>query len=160
MVLQPLKLPRPVLIGLRVVVGLIFVAMGSWKIGSAAGDYQMGGRIGDLFNVLATVEMWWALIGWSQVVAGALLITQRFATVGALVLAGVTVNIVAVNLSFWPEFATTMSLTAFALVGLALLLLHDLDRWQYVFWKRPPVLASRPAPPESPLQPDPKRPRS
>ena len=142
MTVRPLKLPRLVLVGIRIVVGLVFMMMGSWKIGRETGDYHMGGRIGELFNFLATVPVWWALIGWTQIVAGVLLVTQRFATVGALVLAGVTVNVIAVNLSFWPEFATTMYLSLVAAVGLALLLLHDLDKWQYVFWRRPPVVAA------------------
>lgn len=61
MPLRPLTLPRPVLVGLRVIIGLSFVGMGSWKIDGSV--YQMGGRIGELFNVLATVPLWWNLIG-------------------------------------------------------------------------------------------------
>ncbi len=39
-----------------------------------------------------------------------------------------------------------MMLTAYATVSLALLLLHDLDTWEYIFWKHPPVFASPFAP--------------
>jgi uncharacterized membrane protein YphA (DoxX/SURF4 family) len=78
----------------------------------------------------------WDMVGWTQIVAGVLLVTQRFATVAALVLFGVTVNIAAVDIAFWPEFATTMTLTAFAGVSLSLLLLHDFDKWRFIFWKR------------------------
>lgn len=114
--------------------------MGSWKIGSNA--YHMGGRVGELFTFMETTGIWWDLVGWTQVMAGILLITQRFATFGALVLFGVTVNIAAVNIALWPEFGTTVWLTAFAGGALFLLLLHDLDKWQYIFWRRPPVVVA------------------
>lgn len=142
MPLRPAKLPRAMVIGLRVTVGLIFIMMGMWKTGGYV--YRMGGRIGELFTFMATIQPWWALVGWTQIIAGALLITQRFATVAALVLLGVTVNIVAVNVALWPEFGTTMYLTAYAFVGLVLLLLHDLDKWQYLFWKWPPIVVHSP----------------
>jgi uncharacterized membrane protein YphA (DoxX/SURF4 family) len=145
MAVRPLKLPRPLLLSLRITVGLIFVLMGQWKIGH--NEYAMGGRIGELFRFMETTGLWWDLVGWSQVVAGVLLITQRFASFAALVLFGITLNIAAVNLAFWPEFGTTMGLTAYALAALVLLLLHDLDRWQYVFWKQPPVVGGS-APPD------------
>ena len=141
MTVRPIKLPRFVLVGLRITVGLIFVLMGTWKTG--VNVYRMGGRIGELFTFMGTLQPWWAIVGWTQIVAGALLVTQRFATVAALVLFGVTLNIAAINVALWPEFGTTMVLTAYALVGLTLLLLHDLDKWEYVFWKRPPVVVDQ-----------------
>jgi uncharacterized membrane protein YphA (DoxX/SURF4 family) len=140
---RPMKLPRSLAIFLRITVGLIFVAMGSWKVGS--NEYHMGGRIGELFTFMESTGLWWDLVGWTQIVAGVLLMTQRFATFAAMVLFGVTMNVAAVNIAFWPEFATTMLLTAYAGVSLVLLLLHDLDRWEYIFWKHPPVLAEPPA---------------
>jgi uncharacterized membrane protein YphA (DoxX/SURF4 family) len=138
--IRPLKLPKLLLVFLRVTVGIAFVAMGSWKIGT--NTYAMGGRVGELFSFMESTGLWWDLVGWTQVVAGAMLITQRFATVAALVLFGVSVNIAAVNIALWPAFGTTVWLTAYAAVSLALLLLHDLDKWQYIFWKQPPVLAA------------------
>ena len=136
---RPLPLPRAVVVALRATTGLLFVMMGSWKVG--ANEYAMGGRIGELFAFFATLGPWWALVGWTQIAAGVLLVTQRFATAAALALFGVTVNIAAINAALWPEFGTTMGLTAYALVALTLLLWHDLDRWEYVFWKRPPTPA-------------------
>jgi uncharacterized membrane protein YphA (DoxX/SURF4 family) len=136
---RPLKLPRPLNAFLRITVGLIFVMMAFWKIGD--NHYSMGGRVGELFTFMESTGLWWDLVGWTQLVAGILLCIRRFATFATLVLFGVTMNIAAVNVSLWPEFGTTMLLTGYALIGLALLLLHDLDRWQYIFWKDPPVLA-------------------
>jgi uncharacterized membrane protein YphA (DoxX/SURF4 family) len=127
MSLHSLTLPKFVVISLRISVGLIFVLMGSWKVGS--NEYSMGGRIGELFTFLATMDIWWRTIGWVQIGAGVMLITQRFATVGALILLGVAVNIALVNLALWPDFGTTMILTAYALVALTLLLWHDASRW-------------------------------
>ena len=148
MTLRPVKLPRFVAVGLRVTIGLLFVLMGTWKIGDS--EYQMGGRIGELFTFMGTLQPWWALVGWTQIVAGALLAAQRLVTVAALVLFGVAINVAAINLALWPEFGTTMLLTAYALVGLCLLLLHDLDKWQYLFWRRPPTM--------TPRQPDARQP--
>jgi hypothetical protein len=44
-----------------------------------------------------------------------------------------------------------MMLTAYATVSLALLVLYDLDTWEHIFWKRPPVFASpfAPTPPDA-----------
>jgi uncharacterized membrane protein YphA (DoxX/SURF4 family) len=139
MSLKPVELPRPLHIFIRVTVGMIFMLMALWKIGD--NHYAMGGRVGELFNSLEATGLWWDLVGWTQLLAGILLCTRRFTTPAALLLFGVTINIAAVNLSLWPEFGTTMVLTAYALLGLGILLLHDLDRWQYIFWKEPPVLA-------------------
>ena len=136
-----MKLPRFLLIFLRLTVGLIFVVMGLWKIGE--NEYSISGRVGELFTFMESTGLWWDLVGWTQVIAGVLLITQRFATVAALLLFGVTLNIAAVNIALWPEFGTTMTLTAYALVSLVLLLGHDLDRWQYIFWRQAPVLAEQ-----------------
>lgn len=140
MQLRPVKLPRVVLVVLRVTVGLLFMVMGSWKIGAQDFSYGDGDPVGELFAFMEATGLWWDLVGWSQVVAGALLVTQRFATVGALVLFGVTLNVAAVNVALWPAFGTTVWFTAYAFVALALLLLHDLDKWQYVFWKRAPTV--------------------
>ncbi len=136
MSLRAVKLPRVVLVGLRVTVGLIFLMMGSWKVGT--NEYRMGGRVGELFTFMESMGLWWDLVGCTQIIAALLLITQRFATVGALVLFGVTINIAAVNIALWPAFGTTVWLTAYAFVALTLLLLHDFDKWEYVFWKRAP----------------------
>jgi uncharacterized membrane protein YphA (DoxX/SURF4 family) len=140
MTIRPVKLPRALRIFLRVTVGVIFVLMGLWKVGE--NEYRIAGRIGELFTFMESTGLWWDLVGWTQIVGGALLITQRFATFAALLLFGVTLNIAAVNIAFWPEFGTTMALTVYAMIALAFLLLHDLDRWEYIFWKHPPVLAS------------------
>lgn len=125
------RLPRPAVLGLRLSIGLIFVAMGTWKLGQPV--YHMGGRVGELFTFLATLQPWWAMVGWTQIVAGVLLLVPRVATLAAVVLLGVTVNIAAINVALWPEFGTTMGLTAYALVGLVLLLWHDADRWRSLF---------------------------
>jgi uncharacterized membrane protein YphA (DoxX/SURF4 family) len=76
--IRPLKLHRALLVFPRVTVGLVFVLMGSWKIGQ--NEYRMGGRIGELFTFLETTGLWWDLVGWTQVMAGVLRITQRYAT--------------------------------------------------------------------------------
>jgi uncharacterized membrane protein YphA (DoxX/SURF4 family) len=144
MTIRPIKLPRALRIFLRVTVGVIFLLMGLWKVGD--NEYSISGRVGELFTFMESTGLWWDLVGWTQIVAGALLITQRFATFAALLLFGVTLNIAAVNIALWPEFGTTMALTVYAMFALALLLLHDLDRWEYIFWKHPPVIASAVAP--------------
>jgi uncharacterized membrane protein YphA (DoxX/SURF4 family) len=139
MMIRALKLPRGLRILLQVTTGLIFIFMGLWKVGD--NQYAISGRVGELFTFMESTGLWWDLVGWTQIVGGTLLITQRFATFAALLLFGVTLNIAAVNIALWPEFGTTMLLTAYAMVSLGLLLMHDLDRWQYIFWKSPPVLA-------------------
>lgn len=130
-----LRLPRAVHIGLRVSIGVIFIAMGSWKFGHAS--FQMGGRIGELFTFFSTLQPWWGMVGATQIGAGLLLMTPRFTTLAAAILLGVTVNIAAINIALWPDFGNTMTLTAYAFVGLTLLLLHDINRWRVLFGKSP-----------------------
>jgi len=134
------KLPRPLLLFLRVSVGLIFILMGSWKIG--INEYKMGGSVGTFFTFMESTGIWWDVIGWSQVIAGLLLITQRFATIGAFLLFGITINIALVNITYWPAFGSTMVLTVYSFIVLSLLLLHDYDKWKFLFWKNPPVFSS------------------
>lgn len=69
------------------------------------------------------------MLGLAQIAAGALLMTKRFAPLAALVLFAVTINIAAINVALWPDFGTTMLLTAYALAGLSLLLVHDRHAW-------------------------------
>jgi uncharacterized membrane protein YphA (DoxX/SURF4 family) len=126
-------------IGLRVSIGVIFIAMGSWKFGQSS--FQMGGRIGELFTFLSTLQPWWGMVGATQIGAGLLLMTPRFTTLAAAILFGVTVNIAAINIALWPDFGYTMTLTAYAFVGLVLLLLHDINRWRFLFWQPSPQSA-------------------
>src|SRR5687768_16003189 len=48
--------------------------------------------IQQFFRVMATSGLYWKFIGWSQVIAGALLMTQRFSKIGAAIFFGLILN--------------------------------------------------------------------
>jgi hypothetical protein len=89
--------------------------------------------IQQLFRVLATSGMYWKFIGWSQVAAGFLLMTQRFAKLGAAIFFGLILNIFIITLSY--NFSGTPVITGLMLLAATWLLLWDFDCLQFFFQK-------------------------
>jgi hypothetical protein len=123
---------------LRYLVGSAFViaafGMGKFSnhpIGSSSGaslDSLM--PIQQFFRVMADSGLYWNFIGWSQVIAGGLLMTQRFAKLGALIFFGIILNIFVITVSY--GFQGTPVVTGLMLLATIYLLLWDLESLQYV----------------------------
>jgi uncharacterized membrane protein YphA (DoxX/SURF4 family) len=133
---------RAAVVIVRIALGVLFIAYGAWKVGDgyvplAETDHP----VGLFFRFMEDTGFWWDLVGWTQIVAGVLLITQRFATVGALILLPVVVNILAVNVSLYPAFGATIYLTGVTLALTLFLVAYDYPKWKYVFWRHPPDAA-------------------
>ena len=144
------KWRRPVLlqlftIYLRYLIGSAFliaaVAMGKLSGGgpllSATGqslcDLQ---PIQQFFRVMADSGLYWKFIGWTQIFAGFLLITQRYARAGALIFFGMILNIFVITISY--DFKGTPVVTGLMLLATLYLLLWDAESLQYIF-RRPGV---------------------
>ena len=117
----------------RYLVGSAFViaAIGMGKLdGSSNLIYSMDKPIQDLqpiqqfFRVMADSGLYWKFIGWSQIVCGALLMTQRFASLGALIYFGLILNIFIITISY--NFAGTPVITGLMLMAATYLLLWDI----------------------------------
>jgi hypothetical protein len=93
------------------------------------------------FRVISTSGLYWNFIGWAQLIAGLLLMTQRFAKLGAAIFFGLILNIFVITLSF--DFRGTPIITGLMLLASLFLLLWDFDSFQFAFRKpKPEHLAS------------------
>ena len=79
-----------------------------------------------LFETLYQSGVYWSFLGWSQLIAGLLLMTQRYATLGALLFFPITVNIFFITISYY--FAATPVITGLLLLANIFLLLWDYQK--------------------------------
>jgi hypothetical protein len=89
--------------------------------------------IQQFFRVMAESGLYWKFIGWFQVVAGALLMTQRFAKLGALLFFGMIVNIFLITVSY--HFQGTPVITGLMTLAAIYLLAWDFNSFRYLLIK-------------------------
>lgn len=94
------------------------------------------------FRVMAESGLYWNFIGWSQVIAGGFLMTQRFASLGAVLFFGIILNIFVITVAY--GFTGTPIVTGLMLLAVVFLLLWDIEKWQFLF--RPYTLENLPPP--------------
>jgi len=80
--------------------------------------------IQQFFRVMVDSGLYWQFIGWTQIIAGVLLMTQRFARVGALIFFGLIVNIFVITVSY--SFTGTPIVTGLMTLAATYLLVWDL----------------------------------
>jgi hypothetical protein len=73
------------------------------------------------FEVLYQTGLYWQFIGWAQLLAGFLLMTQRYAKLGALVNFPILLNVFVITISM--EFGGTPLITGLMLLANAMLLI-------------------------------------
>ena len=105
---------------------------------------QMEGTVaghnpGYFFEMMYQSGLYWQFLGWAQLLAGLLLLTQRFALLGALGFVAVMANIFVITISY--DFGGTPVITGLMLLAGLLLLAWD--------WNRLRVVANLPAVPET-----------
>ena len=83
------------------------------------------------FRVMVESGMYWNFIGWSQILAGGLLMTQRFASLGAAIFFGIILNIFVITFSY--GFIGTPVVTGLMLLTTIFLILWDIEKWQFIF---------------------------
>lgn len=125
---------------LRYLIGGAFVlaAIGMGKLdgnsnllNSMAQPIQNLQPIQQFFRVMTESGLYWKFIGWSQIIAGVLLITQRYAKTGALIFFGMILNIFIITLSY--DFKGTPVITGLMLLASIYLLLWDVRSLQFLF---------------------------
>lgn len=82
------------------------------------------------FRVMATSGLYWQFIGLTQVVGGGLLMTQRFAKLGAIIFFGLILNIFVITVSY--SFRGTPVITGLMLLATTYLLFWDLSSFQFL----------------------------
>lgn len=80
--------------------------------------------IGRFFRVMFDSGLYWHFIGWSQVLTGLLLMTQKFARLGALIFFVIILNIFVITVSF--GFTGTPVVAGLMLLAALFLLIWDL----------------------------------
>ena len=125
---------------LRYLIGGTFIiaAIGMGKL-SGKSFIDTATPIGDLmpmqqfFRVMADSGLYWKFIGWFQVGCGVLLMTQRFARLGALMFFGMIVNIFVITISY--GFQGTPIVTGLLSLAAAYLLIWDINALQFIIRK-------------------------
>lgn len=77
------------------------------------------------FETLYRTGVYWQFLGWAQLIAGALLMTQRFAKLGAVMFFPIILNIFIITISM--DFAYTPVITGGMLIAATILLLWHWD---------------------------------
>jgi hypothetical protein len=80
--------------------------------------------IQQFFRVMSDSGLYWQFIGWSQIIAGVFLMTQKLARLGAIIFFGLILNIFIITLSY--NFSGTPVITGLMLLAILYLLIWDL----------------------------------
>ncbi|CAN5472676.1 hypothetical protein BH10BAC5_BH10BAC5_12590 [soil metagenome] len=84
-----------------------------------------------LFETLYQSGMYWKFLGWSQIIAAFLLMTQRYATIGAIVFLPIIANIFVITVSY--GFTGTPYITGLMLLANIMLIVWDWDKIKVLF---------------------------
>ncbi|KQM24954.1 DoxX family membrane protein [Chryseobacterium sp. Leaf201] len=113
-----------IIIHLRYLIGFAFIPSGLVKVmGHRFTTIQTDNPVGYFFEALYQSGMYWNFLGWVQLIAGILLITQRYATLGALMFFAILSNIWIITLSM--SFNGTWIITSLMMFAVMILLIWD-----------------------------------
>ena len=117
----------------RFLVGFAFIPSGLKKLlGERFTQLGVEEPIGFFFEALYRTGMYWNFIGLAQLLAALLLMTQRFATLGAVFFFFIMTNIWMITLSL--QFSGTWVITSLMLLAVLLLLAWDYHKLQQLFF--------------------------
>jgi hypothetical protein len=123
---------------LRYLIGsaFVFAAFGMGKIipffdKSVIGQGDPNSPITHAFSSFIHSDLYWSFIGWSQLIAGILLVTQRFARFGLMIYLPIIANIFMLTYSY--HFQGTDIVTGLMLLAALYLALWEGDKLQYLF---------------------------
>lgn len=113
-----------IIIHLRYLVALAFFPSGMTKLmGHRFTTFSTDNPIGYFFEALYQSGFYWNFLGLTQVVAGILLMTQRFALLGTLMFFAIITNIWVITLSL--SFKGTSVITSLMMIAVIILLVWD-----------------------------------
>lgn len=124
-------------LGTRVLLSVGFLAPGLTKLlGNRFVTEVTDDRVGRFFEALYQADGYWRFLGAAQVVAAVLILIRRTTALGALIFAGITLNITFITFSL--PFGNTAVVASLMLLASAWLVL-----WEYPCWA--PLLRIEPA---------------
>jgi len=103
--------------------GMGKISGGSNLISSMDHPIQDLQPIQQFFRVMTDSGLYWQFIGWTQIIAGVLLMSQRFSKLGALMFFGLILNIFIITISY--NFKGTPVVTGLMLLATTYLLVWD-----------------------------------
>jgi hypothetical protein len=131
--------------GTGIFLGAIFFTSGMAKVFA---EHKFPGIIGPVWleDILAKHDLglFAQFIAYAQIGIGFLLLTLRFATVGAIMLLPMNMNILMITVS--QNWVGTPYVISFFIVLNVILLLFDFHKWKYLFYRDAPQAAAVPEP--------------
>ncbi len=119
---------------LRYLIGGAFIFAALVKIkGERFTTMPTDTEVGYFFEAMYSTGMYWRFLGLSQLVASILLMTQRFATVGALLFFGIILNITLITISVNFGMGTPV-ITSLMLLATIYLLLWDYSKLKLLLY--------------------------
>lgn len=118
----------------RYLLGFAFIPSGLVKLmGERFTQISTETQIGYFFEGLYQSGMYWNFIGFSQLFAGFLLMTQRFATLGAIIFFFIISNIWIITVTM--HFTGTWIITSLMLLAVLMLLVWDSHKLKFIFYR-------------------------
>lgn len=129
-------------IGTRLLLAAGFIPTGLVKaLGHRFTAISPDDPVGAFFEAMYQTGGYWRFLGWSQVIAGSLLLVPRLAHLGALLFLPIMANIFVVTVAL--SFRGTPIVTGLMLLAVVYLVCWDYHRWKGLLWSPPPVAAER-----------------
>ena len=122
-------------IGLRYLLGSAFVYASIFKIEGIRfmpkpGINEPVGSLSHFFEAMYQAGIYWHFIGWGQLIAGFLLMSQAFSTLGAVTFFPMILNIFVITISF--DSPNILLITTLMLISNVYLLLWDWNRLKFI----------------------------
>ncbi|UKJ09337.1 hypothetical protein [Solitalea lacus] len=105
-----------------------FVKIKGERFYGSDGTHNPVNSMPHFFETLYQSGIYWQFLGWSQLIAGMILMTQRFATLGALLFYPIILNIFLITISY--NFKGTPFITCLMLLANTLLIIWDLHKFK------------------------------
>jgi uncharacterized membrane protein YphA (DoxX/SURF4 family) len=127
-------------IGLRYLLGSAFVFASIFKIEGIrftphSGENAPIDTLPHFFEAMYQAGIYWHFIGWGQMIAGLLLMSQAFSTLGAVTFFPIMLNIFVITISF--ESPNVLLITSLMLLSNVYLLLWDWNKLKFIFLSEP-----------------------
>lgn len=118
----------------RYLLAFAFIPSGMRKVlGQRFTNIGTENPIGYFFEALFRTGMYWNFLGWGQLIAAILMMTQRFSSIGNIIYFFIITNIFFITVSM--HFTGTWLIALLMLFASTCLLLWDTNRLQYILLK-------------------------